>query len=42
VDIFVTFIKSLASKTALLRPWLNNTEIYFHPFISTQNYTIAG
>jgi hypothetical protein len=28
--------------TAGLDPWLNNTEVYLTPFISTQNHTIAG
>jgi hypothetical protein len=25
----------------LLAPWLNKTEVYLTPFISTQNHTIA-
>ena len=30
------------TRNALLGPWLNNTEVYLTPFISTQNHTIAG
>ena len=30
------------TRKALLTPWLNNTEVYLTPFISTQNHTIAG
>ena len=29
-------------RNALLGPWLNNTEAYLTPFISTKNHTIAG
>ena len=30
------------TRNALLSPWLNNTEVYLTPFISTQHHTIAG
>jgi len=30
------------TRNALLGPWLNNTEVYLTPFISTQNHIIAG
>jgi hypothetical protein len=30
------------TRNALLGSWLNNTEVYLTPFISTQNHTIAG
>jgi hypothetical protein len=29
------------TSNALLGPWLNNTEVYLTPFISTQNHTIV-
>ena len=30
------------TRNALLGSWLNNTEVYLTPFISTQNHIIAG
>ena len=39
--LFVALHES-GTRKALLDPWLNNTEVYLIPFISTQNHTIAG
>jgi hypothetical protein len=30
------------TRNAILGPWLNNSEVYLTPFISTQNHAIAG
>jgi len=30
------------TRNALLGPWLNNTEVYLTPYISTQNHTTEG
>jgi hypothetical protein len=30
------------TRNALLGPWLNISEVYLTPFISTQNHKVAG
>jgi len=40
----ISFSRSawITYQKGLLGPWHYNTDVYFTPFISTQNHTIAG
>jgi hypothetical protein len=40
--LFTVALHESGTRNALLGPWLNNSEVYWAPFISTTNHTIAG